>query len=201
MLVQVILGAQMEAWECETVLTELAREGVVLSDLNAHKLFCCMALAQNPQGVRTGHLALKNAVLLMNNHEPEADRDEVVDVEQLSWGVRALEAFYAPDSLAFDYEPLQYMAKVLHGEGYVLAPNEIEWVQPLLTRLNKNPGLEAEVLAWAGNPPEDAPNGILAVQLDKLEGVKAYSEAMHAELCRYLKDLKTQFLIPDPVAH
>lgn len=84
----------LDSWAPETVRLELERKNIKPSDLNMSKIFCCVALKVNVGVPFTGSTVFKNVCCLFNNELPDIDSEEEIEVEELAWGVRALNLFF-----------------------------------------------------------------------------------------------------------
>jgi len=178
---KLLLGDDIREWEGETLQLELERLGIKYAVINVEKILCASALAK-PETVITDQVAFKNMALVLNSHHPHHSIDEVIPAHDLCWAVMAIHAF-SKTSIYFDYEPLVYLSRILHDEGFMLAPAGLKFVQPMLTRLNHNTDLEEKIKSKTDDP-------IVRSQLDKLAGVEAYVAHMYAETESTLQKLR-----------
>lgn len=186
---KVLLGPEMDSWETESVARELEHtHGLNLHDITLNKIWCVMALHQN-QDVFTNAHVFQKIVLALNGEMPNPQIDEKVEGEQMAWAVVLLKLELRKDDLFFDYEPLRYMAMILHDEGFVVPPRALGFTRDLLSSFNKNPDLAKEVQESMDKKTAPASSAGKA-QLSKQQRVEDYVHIMYEELESGLKSYR-----------
>jgi len=178
---RLILSDELESWEGETVQMELDRLGIKIPELNLEKILCVAAL-KLPELVITDHVVFKNMALVLNGHHPHHSIDEVIPVHDICWAVASIHTF-EKTLVYFDHEPITYIARVLHDEGFMLAPPGLKFAQVQLTAMNHNTDLEQMIKDKADDP-------IVKAQLKKRAGVEAYVAHMFSETASTLQKLR-----------
>lgn len=183
----VLLGPQWVAWEPETLWMDLSRQGVAVPLSNREQIMAGRSL------VTTGRfwydaLAFEKTCVVFNNEEATHLGIEDAPVAYIAHAVKEAEAihkYYENETLEFDREPLTYTAIQLQREGFIVAPEELEWAQTALDRL-LNKTVELKTLkqqireGWAAAPKGktllDAafPETPAGVQLARLAAVKLH---------------------------
>jgi len=171
--VQKIIGAEKgwEHWESETIEIELDRLGYSISEVNWNKLLAALSLIAN-KDVFTSANVFQNIVLALTGEIPDPYVDEEIDVEQIALGV-SLILILQGGPLHFDYQPVQFVARELHNEGYFLAPKILAFAQEELDNLNENVSVKEEVKK-ALEAGSEGSNDILKNQVTKHHGVTNY---------------------------
>jgi len=133
-----LLGQQCMAWEPESVWLELEDKDVDLPELNRSKFLAASSLLQEPAFYWDANL-FENTALAFNSEPVLPEMLQEASPGQLSWAVYEAEMLmYSigtdPD---FDYEPAKYAAVVLHRDGFLLAPELLEFAQEELDKLTR----------------------------------------------------------------
>lgn len=165
-------------WECETVEIELKRKlGDSVPEENLAKIFSCMALDAHDNLIIDQAHVFKNFAVAFNNESPIADMDEVIHVGQALWTLIAFKIFDPHKHIYLDYEPITYLAKLLHHEGFMLAPEGMGFVQEQLNSLNRNLDLIPEIKA-AIKDNQASKNPLVVEQIRKLSQAREYAALM-----------------------
>ena len=183
-----ILG-DFSGWECETIEFTLTKLYKDIPPETFQKIFACMSLDDNKNIILDTSSSFKNFAVIFNNQSPIADIDEVIHVAEATWAVVALNTFDPEHtSVYLDYEPIVYLSRLLHDEGFIVAPKGIGFCQAYLENLNQDMGdlvsktEEALKSNYSDNP-------IIKIQLEKHRDVSDYVSSMHDNYSKFLKAL------------
>lgn len=148
-----LLG-EYQTWEPETIWVELARRGIDLPETNREKVMAGVSLLFVPSFYWDGVVFEKTAIAF-DHCLINADRLEEATSAQLAWAV--LEAswilsLHLDPARSFEHESTAYTAVVLHREGFVQTPKQLDFAQDALDRMNaKDTPLKQKVeTAWSG---------------------------------------------------
>jgi hypothetical protein len=153
--VKKLLGVTCEAWEFDTIRIELGRRNVDTTDSLMAKLFGAMTIATSNAWTYDHDVFFAFAVAC-SGVSADAEALHHPTPEELCWAVseiHAIRGIKPSDDEGFDPDTIDpAIAVVLHDDGYVVAPDELEFAQDALDKLNKhgaNFDLKSEVLeAW-----------------------------------------------------
>jgi len=172
-----LLGSSMITWEPESLWATFEREHhTQLSDLNKSKLLAGLALYTTKMfcwEVNT----FENAVLLCNNTQDNPDVLQEAYPHQIAWGViEAREIMKAGNQhFELDREPISYTAVVLHRDGFLLAPKDLEFAAEALRSLNRgNQDAVWKVREALGRGEADSKDELIGLQLARLLSVGRY---------------------------
>lgn len=138
---------EFELMEPESIWISLGKMGINLPAVNQAKIHAYIALKIMPSFYWDA-LVFEKTALAFSNEVPTPDHLEETTPEQLACAV--IEANKISTSAhEFDTEPKRYAAVILHRSGFVLAPDQLDFAQDYLDRLNKNKELKMKVSsAW-----------------------------------------------------
>jgi hypothetical protein len=185
---KIILGEDFPEWESEVVTHELLEKYPEIPQENLDKILCCAGLAQHDNIIFSQAHVFKNVALVFNNQSPLADIDEVIHTGEALWAIVALNLFDPEKRIYFDYEPITYIAKLMHEEGIMVAPISLKFAQEELDRLNKNLEFKDEIIKVLTGENKK-PNAALKVQLDRQNAIYRYSKLMHADVVKSMKEI------------
>ena len=132
-----LLGPGVFLWEPQTIWLELKHQGIDLPVTNREKLMAARNL------VTTGRFwydasVFEKACTAFNNEEAQFEGVEDVPVMSLNWAVweahEIAKHYGILESAVFDRECSAYCSVQLYRENFVIAPEELSWVQDSLTK-------------------------------------------------------------------
>jgi len=141
------------AWEPESIWLELQHQGVDLPEGNRAKLMAALTLHLVPSFYWDA-IAFEKTALAFDGASPNPDTLEEASPALLAWAV--VEAAWilrlAKNAVwEFNSEPRAYTGVVLTRAGFVLAPDQLSFAQPVLNRERFHTHLLEETKArWAG---------------------------------------------------
>ena len=139
--VKQLLGPTCEAWELDTIRIELDRRKVDTNDSLMAKLFGAMTIATS-HAWTYDHDVLFAFAVACSGVSAAAEALHHPTPEELCWAVSEIHALRGkrPDEdEGFDPDTVDpAIASVLHDDGYVVAPDELAFVQDSLDKLNKH---------------------------------------------------------------
>ena len=144
--VSLLLGPNIKIWEPETIwLTLNRRFDIDLSVQDRSELLSIFTLQEAPEYYYDAAI-FKNVAMSLNGFEPNPELIEELTPGQLAWAVIAAEfvrkflGYNKEEYIAvpYQYEPLIFMAVVLHREGYILAPPPLNICQEYLDEFNQD---------------------------------------------------------------
>ena len=168
----------IDAWEPETIWKEMERIGIKLDVLQRDQVMVVTTLRKKVDLIFTTGFELKNVVLPLNHEVPMVDRDEVVEVEHLCWCVDFLKEYLPEIPFFVDYGALEYVANILHEEGFFVPPTSLDFAAARLTEINKNAYDYADMVRDRVNGSTKKMSPIIEVQLQKMERAEQYSKMM-----------------------
>lgn len=145
-----LLGSGFAAWEPESIWLELQSQGIDLSEINRDKLMAAMTL------LATGSFywdaaVFENTTMAFNHEWSSPEILQEASPAQMAWAVCEAELLLhreGKEEGAFDYEPAQYAAVSLHRDGFVVAPEPLDFAQAELDKLNRgHQEIKEEVLS------------------------------------------------------
>jgi len=204
-----LLGEQFYYWEPDTVNIELERRNIHLPEINAAKLQAAITLLFVPSFFWDA-VAYEKTCLAFNNILPNPDALQEASPAQLSWGViEATEVIRRHDRSVpkIDHESIHYTAVVLHREGFLIAPNQLQFAQERLDQLNccDNESLRNKTEErWRLLTPTSLPSQAFTedpvdIQLARLSAVELYIQQRQKELTSQLSEFTSRtFSLPPP---
>jgi hypothetical protein len=132
-----LLG-EVLTWEPETLWVELQRRGIDVPNENRVKIQAALTLRFVPSFYWDGIVYEKTA-LAFDGEIPNPDALEEATAAQLAWAVKEaawIRAWLDDPTLDFDHEPCAYTAVVLRREGFVVTPDQLQFAQGQLNRMN-----------------------------------------------------------------
>jgi hypothetical protein len=196
-----LYGHGIASWEPDTFRIELQRKGIEPNDaLMAKVLGAQTVLTTNAW--TTNHDVLYAFALACAGLPADAGAFIHPTPEQLAWALNEVAALtgHVPDEdEGTDPDAVDpALAAVLHDEGWVLAPKELAFVQPVLDRMNQGEHVSAERVqkAWEKLVTENDPGSLrrkmsdleddaLGVQLKRLYDCREYVTAKASTRLRY----------------
>jgi len=173
-------------YEPETIWLELEKLGLDIPVINRNKIMMINTLLSTDPIIYDVHM-FKNMVLCFNNEIPNFDSTEEADPEQIAWAILNLNFLEPKRTYYFDYEPVVYTAAVLHRNGFILAPEILDFAQEDLDTLNVNTELKSDVRnALKGT---EVTSDIIKEQLVKLNRIKKYLGIQYNEYTDKLTEL------------
>ncbi len=181
-----LAGADWISWEPETVWLTLEALGVELPLENRGKIQAALALSCLTSFYWDGVVFEKTA-LAFEGRGTNPDTLEEATSAQLAWAVveaAKVLSYFGDQPLEFQHEPAAYASVVMHREGLVVAPEQLQFAQTQLDGLNHNEtNIEEIKKEWAAldkktlatHPFSEDPNG---VQLAHLAAI-----ALHVQDC------------------
>lgn len=180
-------GEPIDDWESETVEICLEKHGYSISEVNLNQCLVIMAL-RSGYDVFTSANVFQNMVLAINGEIPNPQVDEDIDVEQIAVAILVILQVQEGADLQFDYEPIQFIARELHEEGFFIAPQALEFAQEELDKLNYNCENCTSVREAMKDGSTEDP--VIQVQLEKHKRVMDYIQAYSEHQDSYLKKYK-----------
>ena len=196
-----VLGNGFQAWEPDSIWTELADQGVDPDLVVRDKIMAVLTLLLTG-GFYWDAAPFENISLAFNAIPIAPDAIQEASPAQLSWAV--FEAQFLmhrenKEESEFDYEPSRYTAAALFREGFVVAPEMLDFAQDELDHLNRgNLELKNEIMdRWkvlnkdtlSTARFEENP---LETQLAKLAAVYMYVRDMSKQLQTELSSLPSR---------
>lgn len=195
-----ILGEWHE-WEPETLWMTLSTHNVEIPVGNRAKLLAAHTLLLVPSFYWDGVVFEKTA-LALDGVEPNPEMLEEATSAQLAWAVieaAHIRSHHSEPVPPFDHEPCVYAAVVMHREGLVVAPEQLQFAQEHLDGLNGPLArdLYSEVeRRWntldkktlAEHPFDESPEG---VQMGRLAAVHLHLQEREAATAADLAALRT----------
>jgi len=179
-------------WEPESIWLELSRKGIDVPEGNRAKILAGITLYFTPSFYWDAGVFGKTA-LAFAGHPANPDMLEEATTAELAWAVREaarIVSWHGDEPHEFHHEPKAYAAVVMHREGLVLAPKELEFAQEILDGLNckdveegkecpAEPLRDATKKAWAAMNKESLathafPEDRAGVQLARLAAIELY---------------------------
>jgi hypothetical protein len=152
--VEVLYGGQVRAWEPESLWLSLSRDDVDIPLVNRDKILAAHTLLMLPAFWWEVNI-FENTVMAFNDMDIAPDTLQEATPGQISWGVFEAELLFTQSEIketpTFDREPTAYTATILHRAGYVLAPDLLQFAQPLLDKMVNGSGHVAKkdiTAAW-----------------------------------------------------
>jgi hypothetical protein len=145
-----LLGPTFEAWEPESIWLELQDQSVDLSVVNRDKLLAAMTL------LATGSFywdaaVFENTAMAFSHEWSAPEIMQEASPGQLAWTVCEAEILRHKEGKEegmFDHEPAHYAAICLHRDGFIVAPESLEFAQDELDKFNRgHHDLKSEVLS------------------------------------------------------
>jgi len=164
----------IDAWQPETIWKELERMGINLDVIQKDQVMAVTALRSMSNLVFLTGYEFKNVILPVNHEVPMIDIDEVVDVEHIAWCVRFMQEYLPEKPFFVDYGALEYVARILHDEGFFVPPSELEFAASRLTQLNKNAYDYADMVRDRLKGGNKKQNPLIDAQMKKLGRVEHY---------------------------
>lgn len=168
----------IDAWEPETIWKEMSRMGIDLDVLQRDQVMVVTALRKRTDLIFTTGFEFKNVVLPINHEVPMTDRDEIVDVEHMCWCIDFMNEYFSGVPFFVDHGALEYVAGILHSEGYFVPPTQLDFAADRLTKLNKNAYDYADMVRERVSGSTKKMSPIITVQLQKMERAEQYSKGM-----------------------
>ena len=138
--VKKLLGPTCEAWELDTIRIELSRRNIETHDSLMAKVFGAMTIATS-HAWTYDHDVLFAFAVACSGVSADAEALHHPTPEQLCWAISEIHAIRGkkPDEdEGFDPDTIDpAIAVVLHDDGYVVAPDDLSFVQDALNKLNK----------------------------------------------------------------
>lgn len=137
--VKKLMGPTVGAWELESIRIELGRKSIATSDELMAKVFAAMTIVTTRTWVYDHDVLFAFALACSGVPANAADIHHPTP-EQLCWAmceIRALTGAKLDADEGFDPDTIDpAIAVVLHDDGYVLAPCELNFAQDSLNKLN-----------------------------------------------------------------
>jgi len=125
-------------WEPESLWLELDRRGIDVPVENRVKFQAAHALHFVPSFFWDGIVFEKTAIAF--DHEiPNPEALEEATVAQVAWAVKEaawIRSWFDDPPLALDHESSAYTAVILHREGFIVAPDQLQFAQLALEQMN-----------------------------------------------------------------
>lgn len=148
---QVLGSRQFVAWEPESVWVELHRAHQLdLPATNRDKLLAVCTCEQQPFWVWDANF-LENMVMAFNDIPIAPQAIQAATPAQLAWGLFEAHVLMAQKhhdvGVDIDYEPTKYVAASLHYNGFVVAPDTLEFAQYELDKFNSKDAVTIKLKA------------------------------------------------------
>jgi len=168
----------LDHWDIDAIAAQLKIHEIVLTEVEENQIQAISSIRRRPNLVILTGCELKNLVLPINHEIPNVDVDEVVDVEHLNWFVAFLKDYLPNVHMFLDYGALEYVARVLHSEGFFVPPHNLRFAKETLEGLNQNTDDYEDMVRKAIEDPEAPQNSIVKAQLKKHESTEQYVRHM-----------------------
>lgn len=189
-----LLGQQWLAWEPQTIWLDLDRQGIAVEDTNKDQILAARSLLTTGRFWYDANVFEKTCITF-NNEEPNYDSLEDAPIAYITWTVREANLIYEHyenETLEFDREPECYVAVQLYREGFVLAPEGLQWAQDTFDKYYNKNGKELKnkvKKAWAATPKSELldvafPETPVGVQLAKLASVRLHYDNKRDQLLK-----------------
>lgn len=193
-----LAGPEWHEWEPETVWLSLDGKGIEVPNANRAKIMAAWTIGYVPSFYWDGVVFEKTA-LAFDGHEPNPETLEEANSAQLAWAV--LEAahvcqYFEETPHDFEHEPRAYAAVVLHREGFVVAPTQLDFAQEQLDKNNTGlDDLKSKVRdRWSSLDKKQLPAHFLGethedVQLARLAAVELHVQEREQRAAEELRAL------------
>jgi hypothetical protein len=136
-----LLGPTVKAWEPETIRIELGRREINADEGLMAKVLSAITISTNTSWTYDHDVLFAFAVACCGVPS-DSEALHHPTPEQLCWAMREITALTSAritDDEGFDPDSIDpAIAAVLHGDGFVLAPDELSFVQDVLDTMNAN---------------------------------------------------------------
>lgn len=172
-----LYGQEVLDWDFETIWITVQKDGLDLPEEAQQKISAYIALNANPMAIWEVN-TFQNTVLASDNIIPVPEITQQAYPVEIGWAIHEIEAFLRHtkklsegQSIKWGDDIISYIAAALKADGWIIAPNNLAFVQDALDSINKNTDLKSQILSGTLDTP-NTPE--VALQLKKLGMYRKY---------------------------
>jgi len=185
--VKKLLGETVHSYEPDVFRIELTRRGIDPTDNLMSKILAAQTITKFWYWL-SDHDVLFAFALACDGIPAASDMIHQPTVEQLAWAMREIAALHGEkpdDEQGFDPDTIDpAIATILHHDGWVLAPKELEFCQGVLSQFTKTDWEFTEKVRNAWSDLSKEPATVLRQKIDKLNESALTVQLRHLADCR-----------------